>query len=78
MVERRDEDGCHTHLDLCPDPHCPVWLHGSGPKAPLAGRPHDEYTRRAALETLLMSIDEEDTEIYNGTRDLFEHPDEWP
>ena len=44
----------------------------------VAGRPHDEYTRRRALEALLASIDEEDTEIYNRTRDLFEDPDEWP
>ena len=78
VVERRHEDGCHTDLELCPDPHCPVWLHGSGPRAPIAGRPHDEYTRRAALEALLMSIDEEDTEIYNRTRDLFEDPQDWP
>ncbi len=42
------------------------------------GRPDDEYTRRAAPEALLTSIDEEDTEIYNRTRDLFEHPEEWP
>ena len=43
-----------------------------------SGRPHDEYTRRAALEVLLTSIDEEDTEIYNRTRDQFEDPDDWP
>ena len=78
VVERTDADGYHTHLEMCPDPGCPVWLHGSGPKAPLAGRPHDEYTQRAALEALLTSIDEEDTEIYNRTRDLFEGPEEWP
>ena len=78
VVERTDENGCHTEMELCPDPGCPVWLHGSGPRAPLAGRPHDEATRRAALEALLASIDEEDTEIYNRTRDLFEDPEEWP
>ena len=78
VVERTDEDGCRTHLELCPDPDCPVSLHGSGPRAPIASRPHDEYTRRAALEALLTSIDEEDTEIYNRTRDLFEDPEVWP
>ena len=41
-------------------------------------QPHDEYTRRAALEALSTSIDEEDTEIYNWTRDLFEDPEERP
>ena len=78
VVEKMDEDGCHTELELCPDPDCPVWLHSSAPKAPIAGRPHDEYTRRAALEALLTSIDEEDTEIYNRTLDLFEDPEDWP
>ena len=78
VVDWTEEDGYHTDLELCPDPGCPVWLHGSGPRAPLAGRPHDEYTRRAALEALLVSIDEEDTEIYNRTGDLFEDPEEWP
>ena len=77
LVEWMDADGYHTDLDLCPDPDCAVWMHGSGPRAPLAGRPHDEATRRAALEALLAPIDEEDTEIYNRTCDLFEDPDEW-
>ena len=76
LVEWADADGYHADLELCPDPHCPVWLHGSGPRAPLVGRPHDEAARRAALEALLASIDEEDTEIYNRTCDLFEDPDE--
>ena len=78
LFEWTDADSYHNDLELCPDPECPVWLHGNGPRAPLAGPPHDEYTRRAALEALLMSIDEEDNEIYNRTRDLFEEPDEWP
>lgn len=63
---------------VCPDPDCPVWLHGSGPRESLVGRPNDESTRRAAMEALLTSIDEEDTEIYNRNRDLFEDPEEWP
>ena len=38
LVEWTDADGYHADLELCPDPDCPVWLHGSGPREPLAGR----------------------------------------
>ena len=66
--ERTDADGYHARTWSCvPIPGCPVWLHGSGPRAPLAGRPHDEYTRRAALEALLASIRR------GGHRDLQPH-----